>query len=240
MFILLTCCALLLLLLILIVAFMQIPGADPIAGGEEAFECDDGSGSNFIRMKFDDLQVQELKDKAAKGEITYADSEIDVEGVVVDDDNIATFPPGKQISALAREKKGPWNQDERNLQAGTGDKHFILFRVTDVDGKVYPHDAATMSDDMFGTGTDNINLKSQLDACSVGKYNVIPGSANGNGKNGYDFTGIESATGVIDITIPISFNQPSRYTVKDAAVAAAKEKLGTHFGLSTTTDPCRI
>ena len=213
---------------------MQIPGADPIAGGEEAFECDDGSGSNFIRMKFDDSQEQDLKNKAAMGEIAYANSEIDVEGVVIDNDNIATFPPGKAISVLAREKKGPWNQDERNLQSGTGDKHFILFRVTDVDGKVYPHSASVMSDNMFGTGTDNINLKSQLDACSVGKYNVIPGGANG--KNGYDFTGIESATGVIDITIPISFNQPSRYTVKDAAVAAAKEKLGIHFGLSTTTD----
>ena len=142
---------------------------------------------------------------------------------MIDEDGIIKFTPGRLISILAHEKmEVPWNR-RRNLQEGTGNKYFILFRVTDSNDLVYPHSASVMSDNMFGTGTDSVNLKTQLYACSVGKYIVIPG-----GKNGYDFSGLESAPGVVDITIPISLDSPT-YSVRNAAIAAAKEKLGNYF-----------
>jgi len=210
------------------VDLLQIPEEAPIAGGDVQYECD--NGSNFIPIKFDAAQITALEDKVATGEAIFAKSKLDVEGEMIDEDGIIKFTPGRLISILAHEKKEvPWDR-QRNLQEGTGNKYFILFRVTDSNGLVYPHSASVMSDNMFGTGgTDSVNLKTQLYACSVGKYIVIPG-----GKNGYDFSGLESAPGVVDITIPISLNNP-RSTVRNAAITAAKEKLGNYFGLSTAT-----
>ena len=202
---------------------MQIPGDAPIDGGDEHYMCDDGS--NLVSVKFDDSQVQALKNKAATGELNFAESKIDVEGVMINKDNIAWFAPGKQIAAIARDKKGLW--DQRNLQ-GTGDKYFILFRVTDANGLVYGHSASVMSDNMFGTDNDSVNLKSQMAACSVGKYNIIPG-----GKPGWDTSGIEAAPGVIEITIQIDITVSSRNDVKNAARTAARERLRVHFGEST-------
>lgn len=211
------------------VDLLQIPEEAPIVGGDVQYECD--NGSNFIPIKFDAAQITALKDKVATGEAIFAKSKLDVEGEIIDDeDGIIKFTPGRLISILAHEKKEvPWDRGRRNLQKGTGNKYFILFRVTDSNGLVYSHSASVMSDNMFGTGTDSVNLKTQLDACSVGKYIVIPG-----GKNGYDFSGLESAPGVVDITIPISLDN-SMYSVRNAVIASAKEKLGNYFGLSTTT-----
>ena len=219
-------------------ALMQIPGAAPIAGGDEVHLCDDG-GDKLIPMKFDGPQLEALKDKAAMNEIIYGHSKIDVEGVEIGDDGTAVFPGNKPITALPNQN--PWAgrnlqeeedhegaTEERKLQAGTGVKKFILFRVTDVNGEVHPDSAATMSDNMFGTNGDTINLKTQLDACSAGKYTVEPG-----GKNGYDFTGLQSAPGVVDITIPISLNNP-RNTVRDAIRLRAREVMRDHFGESST------
>jgi len=221
-------------------ALMQIPGAAPIAGGDEVHLCDDG-GDKLIPMKFDGPQLEALKDKAAMSEIIYGNSKIDVEGVEIGDDGTAVFPGNKPITALPNQN--PWAgrnlqkeeedhegaTEERKLQAGTGVKKFILFRVTDGFGEVHPHDAATMSDNMFGTNGDTINLKTQLDACSAGKYTVEPG-----GKNGYDFTGLESAPGVVDITIDISLDSP-RSTVRDAIRLKAREVMRDHFGGESST-----
>jgi len=219
-------------------ALMQIPGAAPIADGDEVHLCDDG-GDKLIPMKFDGPQLEALKDKAAMSEIIYGNSKIDVEGVEIGDDGTAVFPGNKPITVLPNQN--PWSgrnlqeeedhesaTEERKLQAGTGVKKFILFRVTDVNGEVHPDSAATMSDNMFGTNGDSINLKTQLDACSAGKYTVEPG-----GKNGYDFSGLESEPGVVDITIDISIDQPSRTTVRDAIRLRAREVMRDHFGEST-------
>ena len=159
-------------------------------------------------------------------------STIDVDGSSVDTDGSINLPPGNSVNVIDKNPsdKTPWGdrKDRRNLQAGSGDKHFILFRVTDSNGLVYADNAAAMSENVFGPN-DTVNLKSQMDACSVGKYTVIPG-----GKPGYDTTPLESAPGVIEISINVSLDN-DRSTIRNAARDEAERVLGEYFGTGTTT-----
>jgi hypothetical protein len=215
------------------IAFLQIPGEPPIDGGDEEFGCDDETG-RFLRLDMDDAQRGQLKGLAANGELIFGLSKIDVGDATMGVDGSVKVPPGHAISVI---KKDPLplfdRRDQRNLQDGTGEKHFLLFRVKDVNGLVYSHNATIMSDNLYGTGSDQINLKSQLTACSNGKYTVIPG-----GKPGYDTSPLESAPGVIDIQIDLDITNSTTSTrskVRDAARDEAERELGAHFNLSTTT-----
>jgi hypothetical protein len=107
----------------------------------------------------------------------------------------------------------------------------LLFRVKDTDGKVHPDSVDEMRDNVFGTGNgnsgDKINLKTQLAACSVGGYTVVPGAKAG-------FEDAESASGVIDITLDISLDNP-RATVRNAVLAKAREVMANKTELPVDT-----
>lgn len=211
-------------------SLLQIPGEPDIEGGDEQYFCNENG--SLKRLNLDQSQVQGLLDLAASGEVTFGESDIDIGGATVEPDGSISVPPGHAISAAATQgnNNNSHNPFSRRLQTGTGTKYFVLFRVTSSSGEVYSHSAMTMSENLFGTNdADSINLKSQMEACSVGKYIVQPG-----GKPGYDLSPLMSAPGVIDITIPITLDNP-RSTVRDAARDEAERKLGEHFGLATTT-----
>lgn len=204
------------------IALLQIPGELSIEGGDEEYGCDDGSGS-FRPLHLDEVQRKSLQGLAASGKVSYGKSKIDVNGATFNQDGSITMPPGKTISAEARENHG--NPFDRRL-TGTGVKHFLVFRVTDVNGLVHSDSAQVMSDNVFGTKSgakrDAINLKTQLAACSVGQYTVVPGA-----KTGIDISMFQSAPGVIDIQLDISLENSSRATVRTAAINKARELMGT-------------
>jgi hypothetical protein len=200
------------------IALLQIPGEPSIEGGDEEYGCDDGSGS-FRPLHLDEAQRKSLQGLAASGEVSYGKSVIDVNGATFNQDGSITMPPGKTISAEARENHG--NPFDRRL-TGTGVKHFLVFRVTDVNGLVHSDSPQVMSDNVFGTKRDRINMKTQLEACSVGQYTVVPGA-----KTGIDISRFQSATGVIDIQLDISLENSSRATVRTAAINKAREVMGT-------------
>merc|ERR1719253_1280637 len=106
-------------------------------------------------------------------------------GVKFDEQEVR-LPPG--LDVVARVDKGVgkdgngrgknWNNgnrnnffDRRSLQTGygnhVGEKPILVVRVTDSGGLVRPESAAQISDDIFGTTGDPVNLKSQLGACSM-------------------------------------------------------------------------
>ena len=107
----------------------------------------------------------------------------------------------------------------RNLATVTGTKPILVVKVTDNRGLALSESTNTISDDVFGTSGDRLNLKSHMSACSFGKLNIVPGDA-----------GRHTATaspGVIEVTIPISLKQTnSRKPVRDAITAAVSQKLG--------------
>jgi hypothetical protein len=68
----------------------------------------------------------------------------------------------------------------RKLSANTGPLEVLVVRVTTNDGSL-TKDAAGISDDMFGTGTDLVNFKSQTEACSNNAVTISPGTGSGTG-----------------------------------------------------------
>jgi hypothetical protein len=215
------------------ISYLQIPG-ESLARDEE-YGCEDGNG-NFVPLQLDDLQKQSLMDMAANGQVNFGLSKIDVGGASINDDGSISLSRVHAISVVGNEI-GTIDHHEsphdapfvRHLQSGTVEKNFLFFRVTDINGLVYPDSASVMSDNVFGTYGDTSNLKSQLTACSVGKYTVVPG-----GKSGYDISGLESAPGVVDIRIDVSLDNPMS-AVRDAALKKAQEVLGGYFGRSWNT-----
>lgn len=224
------------------IALLPEPGEPPIKGEEfgydygneppteeEEFGCDYGNGL-FVPLHLSKAQKKSLRHQAASGNITYGKSKIDVNGATFNQDGSITMPTGKSIYAEAR-KNHVDLFDHRNLRITTkaSKRYFLLFRVTDAVGRVYPDSPAVMSDNVFGTGGDNINLRTQLSACSVGKYTVIPGA-----KPYFDISGLQSARGVIDIELPISLDN-DRNAVRNAALSKANEVMALKFGYSPTS-----
>ena len=72
------------------------------------------------------------------------------------------------------------------------------------------------SDEVFGTGVDPVNLKSNIEECSWGKATVVPGLGDPN----------EVATGVIEVSIGVSLEGNSRSTIRNAVTTAVEQKLG--------------
>lgn len=210
------------------IAYLQAPGEPLIP--ELEYGCENSSGS-FIPLHLDEAQEQNLKDLAAAGTVMFGFTKVGLQGATFDDAGSLRLPSGKDIDFKSDSIAGNvFNlRGRRDLQAGTGDKHFLLFRVSDIDGLVHRHSPREMSDNVFGTYGDPNNLKSQMLACSVGKYRVIPG-----GRSGYDTSPIESAPGVIDIKIDVSLNN-TRAVIRDAVFKAAQEALGNYFNLPSAS-----
>ncbi|KAL3932014.1 MAG: hypothetical protein SGBAC_011048 [Bacillariaceae sp.] len=68
----------------------------------------------------------------------------------------------------------------RKLSANIGPLNVLVVRVTTNDGSL-TKDAAGISDDLFGTGTDLVNFKSQAEACSNNAVTITPGTGFGTG-----------------------------------------------------------
>ena len=111
----------------------------------------------------------------------------------------------------------------------TGNKPILAVKVFDVNGVARAESVATISDDIFGSGsaannrysssTDPVNLASQLYECSMETLEVVPGDSPHN-----------EAPGVINVTIPLDITSGtdagSRYDVRNAVTAAVQAKLG--------------
>ena len=203
------------------VAMLHIPGEEPEESSpEEMFECeldaDDSNGISgiFLPLQGEPAQMQVLQDKFRNGELISGESTLDMPVSFSENSNGIEMPPGQ----LVKVNTPAANQRRRKLSQ-TGDKPILVVKVTDVDGLARAESPAQISDDVFGTSGDPVNLKSQLYGCSMETLNVIPG-------DGY---GKESAPGVIEVTIDISLVGNDRYAVRNAVTAAVQAKLG--FGL---------
>lgn len=107
----------------------------------------------------------------------------------------------------------------RKLQALEGTRPILAVRVTDSGGLAHPDDASTISDKIFGTNNDAVNLKSQFAACSYGKLDISNEYAT-------DISEHLAAPGVIEIDIPLSLLDNDRKTIRTELVEATERKLG--------------
>jgi len=116
-------------------------------------------------------------------------------------------PLSVRTSTRAKNREGPCHE---------GNKPILAVRVTDKNGLVQSDSPRTISDKIFGTYDDDVNLASQMNACSFKKLTI---STDYN-----DIITVEP--GVIEVTIPISITENDRYTIHNAVTVVVQEQLG--------------
>jgi hypothetical protein len=191
------------------------------SGEDETFECEmdpqdmDGISGLTLPIQATPEQKHVLKMMLDNGELQSGESTIFEAGSEIDPIQGLFLPPDVEIKLGKRNKDA--GQYPRHLAVVTGDKPILAVKVTDSVGKVRPESPAQIGDDIFGTLSDPLNLKSQMSACSFGQLNVIPGNIDPIH---------EAAAGVIEVTIPITLEGNDRYTIRNAVTTAVQNKLG--------------
>ena len=89
-------------------------------------------------------------------------------------------------------------------------------KVIDSEGRKLTESADQISDDIFGTYGDQMTLKSQMNACSYGKVDIIAGINDEH----------EVSPGVIEVTIDKSLVGNSRSVIRTAVIEEVQLLLG--------------
>eukprot|EP00579_Thalassiosira_antarctica_P009866 CAMPEP_0201916614 /NCGR_PEP_ID=MMETSP0903-20130614/6206_1 /ASSEMBLY_ACC=CAM_ASM_000552 /TAXON_ID=420261 /ORGANISM="Thalassiosira antarctica, Strain CCMP982" /LENGTH=1007 /DNA_ID=CAMNT_0048452479 /DNA_START=32 /DNA_END=3051 /DNA_ORIENTATION=+ len=178
--------------------------------------CTFADGTVADMSGLDDSQRSDLEDAMNKGQIVSGSARLDLGRIpgASRKGSSVTLPPGFKVKQNARASgkgkgqgggSGRAASGRRNLAQLVGNKYTLVVKGKFID---YPFDSKTpwqISDDVFGTLNDAVNMASQLEACSFGKLvtKPEPDPAWGNGA----FTsleGIESAPGVLEIDMGVN------------------------------------
>ena len=210
------------------VSYMEIPG-QTIEGGGTHIHCeiedDDMNIGIMHEIQGNDKQMEKLIDMFETGKLLVGESSI-----TIDDDSVAedTASGAMILSSQFNAKKkvhnkasSPWNQRRLNNGGTVGTKPVLAVKIIDVDGVQVSDSPAQISDDIFGTNNDPINVVSQFSACSMGKLTIVPGQLpNGVAPSVMPFPG------VITVNLNIPLNGSTDGDILNAAKTAVKIKLG--------------
>ena len=202
-------------------------GSDP-NGADEEFVCEldpddapNGHANQVVRLNLDESQKKKMHEGLYSGDLvsgssTYYDPDAEVSSVEVSPGKVKVNGNGNAFGWTKNGKSG----DGRRLGARTGDVRYLVVRVTDSGGLVRPESAAQIGDDVFGTISDPVNLKSQAFDCSYGQLNITEGAMPAGKDNE------EAAPGVIEVSVNLSLTNTDRYAFHNAVTAAVNTKLG--------------
>ena len=193
----------------------EVDAVIPPDFSEITFDCE-LSSHMILPLLVDATQKESLESSFLSGELRSSESTIILSGsgATITDEGIQ-IPPGHTIeySEIPTER--------RRLAILTGDKPILAIKVKDINGLARGESTDAISGDIFGGFGDNLNLKSQMSACSFGALNILAGDPPTDSAKEH-----EVSPGVIEVTIPISLTNNDRYTIHNAVVAAAETKLG--------------
>lgn len=205
----------------------QTPGG---ADHEDMFECvldpSDANGKSNIAVpiELDNVQKQALKNKMKTGELVSDSSTLKFGKGIMISENGVFVPPGLEIALGKRPVTPPGLQNafgrSRNLAIVEGNKPILVVKVTDAVGKARSESLSTISDDVFGTFGDPVNLKSQMFDCSFGQLNILPATEDQVPNKG------NIVNGVMQVTIPVTLEGNSRSTIRNAVTTKVQEVLG--------------
>lgn len=207
---------------ILVLNELRLDDSDGI-GDNDVFECvldatdADGVENMVLPIAMTEAQKNILKNKLKQGELISDESTLQLKGNGFQISDRAVHVP-KDMLDFVLGKKNKNKRNGRNLAIVEGKKPILAVKVFDVNGLARSENPAAISDDIFGTGTDPVNLKSQMAACSFGKLNITAGLESPDPN--------EVAPGVIEVSIGISLTDNDRYTIRNAVTAAVQTKLG--------------
>eukprot|EP00956_Cyclotella_meneghiniana_P000243 scaffold308_cov52-Cyclotella_meneghiniana.AAC.2 len=153
---------------------------------------------SWINGKGKSLESGRSKIKVGKGALLVGDK-IDLQGRA----------PEEVQSLFDRNLEGLNN---RKLASTTGTRSVLAVRVIASDGQ-YGFDEATLSDDVFGTFGDPVNLVSQYKACSFDQLNFVPAEDP------------QISSGVVTISVDTSTTEGDD-AVRNAVTSAINAKFG--------------
>eukprot|EP00547_Thalassionema_nitzschioides_P000816 CAMPEP_0194200194 /NCGR_PEP_ID=MMETSP0156-20130528/905_1 /TAXON_ID=33649 /ORGANISM="Thalassionema nitzschioides, Strain L26-B" /LENGTH=1201 /DNA_ID=CAMNT_0038925161 /DNA_START=53 /DNA_END=3658 /DNA_ORIENTATION=+ len=138
-------------------------------------------------------------------------------GIVIPPQMVNIFQPsavfsGDDFMPARRELVNP----NRRLSTLSGDSHYLVVKVHDVNGLAHAHNLTTISDNIFGNEGDLVNLKSQVTDCTAGALNVVagyPASASQAEKDAVDAKTVDlgSPVGVMDVHLSFDMTNSSEY-----------------------------
>lgn len=107
----------------------------------------------------------------------------------------------------------------RRLQSKqTGEKRVLVIRADAQDSRTKAS-ISDLEDDVFGRRGNQVNLKTQYQACSHGQLQIEP-------FQGYTDTGVYVENGVVEVTLPADVKDQNRFRVENAVEYVAFQKFG--------------
>ena len=127
-------------------------------------DCETPSGMHY------NVPVTEawIKDLMGRGLLKSGESELDMPGASVDPASGTIVLPEKAEPGIINRGRGPNTNRALRELAVTGTRTVLVVRIVASNGST-GYSEAQLSDSVFGTSGDSVNLKSQYDACSQGQ-----------------------------------------------------------------------
>lgn len=180
-------------------------------------DCETPSGKFYTVPSVDENWV---KEKMASGILHSGVTEIDTNGATFDDNGNLVLPHGGPPGLVNKP-----NRALRKLAVTTGDRSVLVVRVVATDGATTSNEA-TLSNKVFGTSGDPVNLKSQTLACSKDKLNFVTAANMNKVAGGANSTNI--SVGVTTVNVAVSTTQGDA-TMRNEITSA----LNTQFGVAS-------
>eukprot|EP00548_Thalassiothrix_antarctica_P016216 CAMPEP_0194194290 /NCGR_PEP_ID=MMETSP0154-20130528/75503_1 /TAXON_ID=1049557 /ORGANISM="Thalassiothrix antarctica, Strain L6-D1" /LENGTH=954 /DNA_ID=CAMNT_0038918707 /DNA_START=30 /DNA_END=2890 /DNA_ORIENTATION=- len=208
---------------------MELSTLEKGVGHDELnYECERNDGTT-LPLIMDKAQQQLLTMMVEDGNVIPGEATFESLGATVTSNGLVV-QHGVEINFEKKSERTSRNR--RKLVTKSGDTYYLVVRVIDINGLAHPHSTVTMSDNMFGTINDPVNMKSQIYDCSAGALNIVPGypdSATEAQKVNIDAVTVdlEHPAGFMEANINIDITTASsRYDVRNAIITKVNELLG--------------
>ena len=189
---------------------------DRLVCAMDPVDVDGPTGFTLYPIEASLAQEQMMKSMVQSGELVSGHSTLLLQGSMIGagelDEEVVFLPPDIEVSTGVENSQG---QGFRHLAIVTGDKPILVVKVNALDHHVIDT-AASISDVIFGTTSDEVSMKEQLYAISNGKLNITAGEIDSQH---------ELAPGVIEVSIPIKLEGSCQETIVNAITAAVGDKL---------------
>lgn len=221
-------------------SMQQENGGDIFDNGEE-FVCELAASGLTVPIVGTDDQIEEMRRLLNSGRLVSSETTIGVADNFLADGDSVFLPSGgivieprkdlvdesdslsvestrrRNLRAIRDDQSRP--DRRRATTVYEGDKPILVVRVRDSQGRAHLDSPAVMSDKVFGTNGDRVNLSSQFESCSFGKVRVTTDYS-------VDISRHLASPGVIEVDLPISLASSGRAEVRSASIKATQDKLG--------------
>ena len=135
----------------------------------------------------------------------------------------AKLPPGSIKLQMKTKSRRLTEHAQRRLGTLFRTNRMLVILVNDKDGRMPALGANETSDKIFGTFGDMETPSVQLSGCSNSQTSLTPDSGD------QAINSLMDAPGVVTVDIPISIQPFDGPNIENAAIEAAKQKLGTNL-----------